>query len=158
MKNAAQSFWERKALGEMDAQEWESLCDGCARCCAIKLEDEATGEVVTTRVVCRLLDLENCRCTHYPERHRLVPDCVRLTPPRPWRDLTGCRRRAPIAGWPRAAAWRGGTPWYPAIPTLSWTAGISVRGSVVSERDIHPRDIVDHVAVRWVDAPSDPGP
>ena len=79
-------FWQRKTLAEMTGPEWESLCDGCARCCAIKLEDADTGEVVTTNVVCRLLDLDACRCTHYP----------RSTSPGPGLRSSRCRSRAPI--------------------------------------------------------------
>lgn len=71
-------FW-KKPLTELSQQEWESLCDGCARCCLIKLEDEETGEIHYTSIVCRYLDLETCRCTEYKERTRLVPDCLRLT-------------------------------------------------------------------------------
>lgn len=74
-----QRFWEEKPLGEMSDEEWESLCDGCARCCLIKLEDEDTGELYTTSVVCRYLELNDCSCQVYDERTRLVPDCVKVT-------------------------------------------------------------------------------
>lgn len=72
-------FWKSKALGEMTAEEWESLCDGCGKCCLQKLEDEDSGEVYYTRVVCRYMT-DDCRCSEYPRRHELVPNCVWLKP------------------------------------------------------------------------------
>lgn len=72
------NFWETKTLSEMTREEWESLCDGCGQCCLHKLEDEDTGEIYTTRVACKLLDLETCRCQKYMERTKLVPDCLEL--------------------------------------------------------------------------------
>lgn len=72
-------FWQRKTLSEMTTDEWESLCDGCAKCCLQKLEDADNGEVWYTRLVCRYLDA-NCRCRVYSERQQKVPNCIWLTP------------------------------------------------------------------------------
>ncbi|HMQ58259.1 MAG TPA: YcgN family cysteine cluster protein [Rhizobiaceae bacterium] len=73
-------FWETKSLAEMTPAEWEALCDGCGKCCLIKLEDEDAGAIAWTSAACRLFDAHLCRCTRYAERHQQVPDCIALTP------------------------------------------------------------------------------
>ena len=72
------SFWKIKKLAEMTTEEWESLCDGCGKCCLHKLEDEYTKKIVFTNVACKLINLTTCRCTHYNERTKLVADCLDL--------------------------------------------------------------------------------
>ena len=71
-------FWERP-LASLSRSEWESLCDGCGKCCLHKLEDADTGEVQATNIACTLLDRHSCRCTNYRGRRAYVPDCLRLT-------------------------------------------------------------------------------
>jgi uncharacterized cysteine cluster protein YcgN (CxxCxxCC family) len=71
-------FWKKKTLAEMNREEWEALCDGCARCCLFKLQDDDTHEVFYTNVACRLLDLYHCTCGDYSQRSRLVPTCLTL--------------------------------------------------------------------------------
>lgn len=119
----------------MSPAEWESLCDGCGRCCLHKLEDEETGELWFTDVACRLLDLGSCRCSNYEHRRRQVPDCVRLSPDTvedlSWLPST-CAYRLLSEGNP--LAW-----WHPLIsgdPDTIHEAGISVRGRVVTETRI----------------------
>ena len=142
-------FWEAKSLAEMDAREWESLCDGCARCCLIKLQDSDTDEVAYTRIVCKLLDSTACRCTRYAQRHELVADCVVLTPTRAadfsWLPVS-CAYRTLAEQRPLAS-------WHPLLSGRSESvheAGISVRGRVVSEEHVHPDGLDEHI-VRWVE-------
>jgi uncharacterized cysteine cluster protein YcgN (CxxCxxCC family) len=73
-------FWKTIPLDQLSEEQWESLCDGCARCCLIKLENVDSGEICTTNLACRYLDLEHGGCTQYRERTTLVPECVKLTP------------------------------------------------------------------------------
>jgi uncharacterized cysteine cluster protein YcgN (CxxCxxCC family) len=73
-------FWQTKSLTEMTREEWESLCDGCGLCCVIRFEDEDTGEVIPTRVHCKLFDPNSCACSDYANRREHVPDCIKLTP------------------------------------------------------------------------------
>lgn len=73
-------FWQTKPLTEMSKKEWESLCDGCGKCCLNKVEYEDTGEMVYTQVACRLFDPETCRCSDYAQRKKEVEDCLELTP------------------------------------------------------------------------------
>ena len=143
------AFWEDKSLEEMTAEEWEALCDGCGRCCLMKLEDEDTGDVYTSDVHCRLLDGETCRCTDYPHRHERIPDCIRLTPENvrtiPWIPKS-CAYRRLAEG--RGLAW-----WHPLIsgtPDSVVAVGVSVRGRTLSEEKVVPGEWESHVA-DWPD-------
>ncbi|MGE3147597.1 MAG: YcgN family cysteine cluster protein [Pseudorhodoplanes sp.] len=143
-----QPFWQRKKLEEMTAAEWESLCDGCGRCCLNKLEEEETGHIYFTDVGCRLLDGESCRCSDYKNRNREVPDCVRLTPAKvrrlPWLPPT-CAYRLLAEG--HDLYW-----WHPLVsgdPDSVHAAGVSVRGRVAaSEADVPDEKLEDHI-VSW---------
>lgn len=126
-------FWEVKRLDQMNAEEWERLCDGCGRCCLIRFEDEETGEVIPTRVACRLFDDATCRCTNYPRRKRHVPDCIKLTPHNV-EDLNWMPRSC---AYRRLHEGRGLASWHPLVsgdPESVHRAGISMRGQTVSER------------------------
>jgi len=138
-------FWEEIPLSEMNKEQWESLCDGCAKCCLLKLEDEDTLEIAYTNVACRQLDLGTCRCRNYSDRARLVPDCVTMTPKLvpelSWMPKTCAYRRLSEG---KKLAW-----WHPLVsgsPDTVHEAGISVRGRSISERIAG--DVEDHI-VSW---------
>jgi uncharacterized cysteine cluster protein YcgN (CxxCxxCC family) len=135
-------FWETTPLSAMTADQWESLCDGCAKCCLEKLEDEETGRIHYTNVVCRLLNLDTCRCSDYSNRSEDVPSCVTLTPAvlaKPgWLPST-CAYRL-------VAEKRPLPDWHPLItgdPGTVAGAGESVYGRVISEEDAGP--LVHHL-------------
>lgn len=139
-------FWESVPLAEMNASQWESLCDGCGKCCLHKLEDEDSGEVFVCNVACRLLDLDNCQCSDYENRKKLVPDCTVLT-----QD-----RIAEFHWLPETCAYRllaekkSLYEWHPLVsgePASVHNAGISVRGKVVSE--VEADDLQQHIT-DWV--------
>ncbi|BCH31544.1 UPF0260 protein [Mesorhizobium sp. L-8-10] len=139
-------FWKTKTLEQMTPTEWESLCDGCGKCCLSKLEDEDTGEIYWTTVACRLFDSGACRCTDYANRLKKVADCVRLTPQNvrtiSWLPST-CAYRLVAEG--RDLYW-----WHRLVsgsPETVHQAGISVRGRVTAcESDLaEPEDYFDHM-------------
>ncbi|MFL5296128.1 MAG: YcgN family cysteine cluster protein [Phenylobacterium sp.] len=143
---AGEPFWRRKTLRQMTAQEWESLCDGCGLCCLVRFEDEAAGDVVPTRVHCKLFDAQACACTDYANRKEQVPDCVKLTPGNidklPWMPKSCAYRRLHEG---RDLAW-----WHPLVsgdPESVHRAGVSVRGQTISETVLaDPEDALDFAA------------
>ena len=144
-------FWERKDLSSMTSEEWESLCDGCGRCCLHKLEDEDTGRVHYTDVACRLLDLKSCRCSNYPQRLEHVPDCVVLDPG----DLGDLAWMPATCAYRRLAEGRGLADWHPLVsgtPDSVRRAGISIGGRAVPESTVAAGDMEEHV-IRWLKVP-----
>ena len=65
--------------GFLSEDEWEMLCDCCGLCCLYKVQDQDTGEVFYTSVVCPLLDRETARCTDYAERFKQMPSCTKIS-------------------------------------------------------------------------------
>ncbi len=136
---AARPFWIDKPLSQLNTEEWEALCDGCARCCLHKVEDEETNELLFTRIACRLLDVPSCRCTDYANRCSRVPECLDLSPCDPqvfaWLPKTcAYRLRAESKPLPE---------WHPLItgdPDSVHEADASVREWAVSESDVDEDD------------------
>lgn len=139
-------FWKSKSLEELSPEEWESLCDGCAKCCMNKLEDVDSGEIHYTNVVCNLLDLNSCQCSDYPHRSIRVPECVTLTP-----QNSGELHWMPATCAYRLLAEGGELPdWHPLVSgnELSMIrSGQRICGRVIHERDA---DNLDHHLITWV--------
>ncbi len=139
------AFWKDKTLAEMNREEWESLCDGCGKCCLHKLEDEDTGEIHHTDVACRFLDHDSLQCGKYMTRQRYVGNCVvmsvELLDQLPWMPST-CAYRLLFEG-------KDLYDWHPLVsgdPKTVHTSGTSVKGKIVDEREAG--DFEDHL-VEW---------
>jgi len=138
-----EQFWKNKALEEMTRQEWESLCDGCARCCLYKLEDEE-GYIYTTRVVCRFLDQDKCRCSAYDTRSVVMPTCVVLD-----------AEKANSLGWlPPTCAYRllalglDLPPWHPLVcgdPNEVHRNGVSVRDFAIPDDQVDLDNLEEYI-------------
>jgi uncharacterized cysteine cluster protein YcgN (CxxCxxCC family) len=126
----------------MNDLEWESLCDGCGRCCLIKFQDEETGRLAYTDIACRLLDLGSCRCRSYDQRTRLVTECLDLRS-----EGAETLRTLPSTCAYRLLYEGADLPtWHPLVtgdPDSVHTAGISVRGRATSEELVHPEEVDD---------------
>jgi len=143
---AQKPFWQAKRLEQMTVPEWESLCDGCGLCCLIRFEDEDSGDIIPTRVACKLFDADRCTCTDYAGRKQHVPDCIKLTPYNiedlPWMPLSCAYRRI--------SEGRDLPSWHPLVtgdPESVHDMGVSVRGQTISEATLDdPEDALEYAA------------
>ena len=161
---AEKPFWETKILAEMTPQEWESICDGCAKCCLHKFIDDETEErsvyevdgsdvihdgeyVHFTNIVCELLNTKTCSCTDYANRTTLVPECVQLTKD----NLDQIYYMPPSCSYRRLHEGRGLPSWHPLLNGNKKSAmhktGMSVRGKTVSEADVYLDDFQEYIAL-----------
>ncbi len=138
-------FWETKSLERMSPGEWESLCDGCGLCCLVRFEDEDTGEIIPTKVHCRLFDSQACACSDYSNRKVHVPECIKLTP----HNIDGLEWMPPSCAYRRLHEGKPLPRWHPLItgdPESTHAAGVSVRGLTFSEAELaDPEDAIDYV-------------
>ena len=140
-------FWIDKTLAELSDDEWESLCDGCGRCCQIRLEDSETGQLMETAITCRLFDNDSCRCTQYSRRHVEVKNCVSIN----------ADNVSDLYWLPKTCAYKlvdegqDLHPWHPLVAGNHQAikeAGISVYGKTISEEHVHQEDIESYI--KWV--------
>lgn len=140
MSKPKPQFWKIRSLAELTQEEWESLCDGCGRCCLVKLEDEETGEIFFTDAACRLLDRHSCRCTDYEQRLDKVPDCLALGMEHP----EYFAMLPPSCAYRRLHEGRELAPWHPLVSGNRGSvhrAGISVRGNCIPEDQVDPDEL-----------------
>ncbi len=139
-------FWEETPLEAIDRQQWETLCDGCGKCCLFKVEDPTTAQVFYTNVACRLFEQQTCRCTAYSRRSELVPDCVTLTP----ETLSDPSWLPATCAYRLIAEDRALPSWHPLISGTQDTvvsSGNSVCGRVIAEAEA---DDLEHHLIDWI--------
>ena len=140
-------FWKEKPLQALSREEWEALCDGCARCCLYRLEDEDTRQIYFTNVHCRLLDTETGRCTDYERRSVRVPDCVTIT----LKELEDPYWLPQSCAYRLLAEGRDLPAWHPLIsgdPSSVVTAGQRVCNRTICEDDA---DELENHLIDWVE-------
>lgn len=141
----SEPFWKVKRLDQMSVAEWESLCDGCGRCCLHKLRDDDTSELAFTNVACRLLNLESCACSDYQNRSRKVPDCIALTP----KALAEIDWLPPSCAYRLVANQQELPEWHPLVTGDRYSvvdSGASIHGRAISETEAGP---LEHHIVDW---------
>lgn len=134
-------FWEHKKLADFTEDEWEAVCMNCGKCCLLKLEDEDSGEIFYTNVVCRYFDRNNCRCTCYRERCTLVPTCLKLT-----------KENVDKISWmPQTCAYRylaegkGLPAWHPLLNNGRIPDEYTIKNYCVPETDVKEDELEDHI-------------
>lgn len=139
-------FWKNRPVSALTPQEWESLCDGCAKCCLIRFEDEDSREITFTNICCRYLDQDTCRCTDYPNRSTNVPECVSITPlilEDPYWLPQTCAYRLLAENKPLP-------DWHPLVSGDAdsvFTSGNAVAGCVISELEA---DDPEYHMIDWI--------
>ncbi|MEZ5572346.1 MAG: YcgN family cysteine cluster protein [Halioglobus sp.] len=141
-------WWNDKELDQLSSDQWELLCDGCAKCCLHKLQDEETGEVYYTSVRCHLLVEQSCRCGDYANRAIRVPMCIDLRAT----DVSGFDWLPSTCAYRLRAKSKPLPEWHPLVTGSADSvhqANASIRGRTVSDEFVHPDGFEEHI-VHWV--------
>ncbi|MFQ3235339.1 MAG: putative cysteine cluster protein YcgN (CxxCxxCC family) [Paraglaciecola sp.] len=153
-------FWLTTPLEKMNESQWESICDGCAKCCLHKfIEDDGVEEAATTshieageqvhytNIACSLLNTKTCNCTQYEQRTKLVPDCVKLTK----KNIDDIFFMPTSCSYRRLHEGRGLPSWHPLLnkdkKAKMHKVGMSVRGKTVFDRDVDLQHFEDYIAM-----------
>ena len=99
-------------------------------------------------VGCTLLSGHTCRCTDYPNRQSIVPDCVKLTPA----VVRSINWLPPTCGYRLVAEGRDLPWWHPLVsgrPETVAEAGVAVRGKLAASEDDVPVDYLPGHIVAW---------
>lgn len=138
------SFWQTIPFKELSTSQWESLCDGCAQCCAHKMQDEETDEIFFTNIVCQYLDQGKCQCTVYSDRHDYVPDCIKITP----KNAKTLSWIPETCAYKRVANGKDLPEWHPlktGNKESTQQANMNIQNKVISESDINMDDLEDFI-------------
>lgn len=154
-------FWQTKSLQEMNKQEWESLCDGCAKCCLHKLIDDDSHDEMSntdlihdgeelhfTNVACQYLHDKKCECTVYTKRTQLVPSCIELSQD----NIDQVFYMPSTCAYRRLHEGKDLPSWHPLLnkgkKSKMHQAGMSVRGKVVFDDVVLEEEYEDYI-VTW---------
>lgn len=148
MKKVEQPWWESTPLSAMSETQWESLCDGCGKCCLVKIQDAQTERIYFTDVACQLLDCNSGRCQNYTQRQAIVPDCVKLSKD----NLEDLSWMPPDCAYRRLYEHKPLLSWHPLVTgnansTNDYGAGVAGM-PLVSELEVEDNELEDHV-VTW---------
>jgi len=141
-----ENFWEKKTLSQMSSSEWESLCDGCGKCCLNKIIDDETEELHFTNVACHLLHSKTCQCKKYEKRFKLVPECVKVS----LDDIDQFHWLPASCAYRLLVEEKQLPEWHPLLTgskSAMHTGGHSIRGKIVSETQIDPENLEDYIAI-----------
>ena len=135
-------YWETTTLKDLTPSEWESLCDGCGKCCVHKFFDEQTNNVLFTSVACELFDPLTCQCSDYQNRLSKVSHCLKIKLENP-----------DVFNWlPESCAYKlrfEGKPlpdWHHLVSgdkDLVHSEGHSAQGRVILEEDLEPHESIE---------------
>jgi uncharacterized cysteine cluster protein YcgN (CxxCxxCC family) len=140
----SEKFWETIPFEQLNSKQWEAICDGCAQCCAHKLQDEETDEIFYTNIVCQYLDTKKCQCSVYDDRHTYVPDCIKITP----ENANKLTWIPDTCGYKLLAKGEPLPEWHPLMTgdiNSTEKANMSIRNKVISEADIEMDDLEDYL-------------